>query len=136
MDICEFVLADITRIDSTSELFFRPADFDVSAYFQNRFSAHHKTPIYAVRLLVESRFAQHFRRNMFHHSQHIEEKREDGSIIVSYTVEGLQWIRSFVQSWGAGVAALEPEELRLALLQELHQMLVRYGDVPESGLLH
>ena len=117
-DMREFSLAGIAKLEKVEEFFIRPEDFELAAYFGDRFSAVGGSTTHHVRLLVKHDRAAYFYRKIYHHSQRIEQRFDDESIVVGYTVQGLKEIRSFVQSWGTGVIVLQPAELREIILQE------------------
>ena len=126
-DLRDFSLAGIERIEP-GEMFFSPPDgFDPDTYFRDRFGALAGGAVYEVRLLVEPDRAAYFKRKDYHRTQMIEEKWDDGHLVVSYEVAGLQEIRSFVQSWGVGVTVLEPPELVAMVAEEAKVLAGRYG---------
>lgn len=128
----EFNLVDIREVKEwegemereTENAMERP--FDPDMYFRDRFRHLGGDAVYEVRLLVEPHHAQYFRRKLYHPTQQIEEEREDGRIVVSYEVEGLEELRSFSQSWGVGVTVLEPAELRNIMREQAQEILERY----------
>ncbi len=137
--IRDFSLAGISRAefclpDRDLEFFVRPDDFDLRDYFQPRFSALAGDTIYTVRMLVEPDRAAYFQRKTYHPTQVIEDVREDGRIVVAYTVSGLEEIRTFAQGWGVGVTVLEPDILVQRLRDEAGVLAARYhngtGRVP------
>jgi predicted DNA-binding transcriptional regulator YafY len=121
----EFALGGISRLQETQEYFVRPEEFRLSTYFGNRFGAVGDKNTFTVRLLVEHDKIVFFERKRYHHTQRLE-KRENGQVIVSYTVEGLKEIRSFVQGWGTGVTVLAPPELVELIRQEAEKIAERY----------
>ena len=132
-DLRDFSLAGIERIEP-SETFFSPPDgFDPDTYFRDRFGALAGGAVYEVRLLVEPDRAAYFKRKDYHRTQMIEEKRDDGRLVVSYEVAGLQEIRSFVQSWGVGVTVLEPPELVAMVAEEARVLAGRYAKPDIKG---
>ena len=131
-DLRDFSLAGIARIEPGDAFFSSPGDFDPDSYFRDRFNALAGGAIYTVRLLVEPDRAAYFKRKAYHRTQMIEEERDDGRLVVSYEVAGLQEIRSFVQSWGVGVTVLEPPELVARVAEEAKVLAGRYG-AEENG---
>lgn len=131
-ELRDFAIADISNVrlcDPEKDYpadFKIPDDFDINLHFRDRFNALASGAIYEVRLLVEPDRAPYFRRKMYHPTQQIEETQEDGRLVVSYEVAGLNEIRSFVQSWGVGVTVLEPEELVRKIKAETEVLTQRY----------
>lgn len=122
----DFSLAGITRVEIDEAIFERPDDFDLDDYFRSRFSALSGAPT-NVRLLVEPDRVPYFHRKKYHPTQRMGDPLEDGRIIVSFRVDGLDEIRSFVQSWGVGLTVLEPLELAEILRREAEEIVNRYA---------
>lgn len=127
----DFTLSRIEEITLvTDDVAIRPDDFDADLYFHERFGAlGGETRV--VRLLVEPGAAQYFREKSYHSSQVVEEERDDGRLVVSFEVEGLEDIASWVLSWGSGVAVLDPSELAERIAEEARRVAARYDDALE-----
>ena len=108
------------------EIFDPPLDFERATHFEGRFGAVAGEAPHSVRLLVESKRVPYFRRKMYHPSQHIDEVREDGRVIVSYEVAGLEEVAAWVRSWGSGVKVLDPPELAEQIAADAAAMRARY----------
>ena len=122
-------IGDITLV--TDDVATRPDDFDPDLYFHERFGAlGGETRV--VRLLVEPDAARYFREKSYHSSQVVEEARDDGRLVVSYEVEGLEDMTSWVQSWGLSVKVLDPPELAERIAEEARRVAVRYEDASED----
>lgn len=118
-------IEDITLV--TDAVATRPDDFDPDLYFHERFGAlGGETRV--VRLLVEPDAAQYFREKSYHSSQVVEETRADGRLVVSFEVEGLEDMTSWVQSWGPSVTVLDPPELAERIAEEARRVAVRYDE--------
>lgn len=132
-DYREFNLVDISRAvpadfsDETRNQFDTPLNFDPAEYFRDRFRLLGSDEVYTVRLLAGHQQARYFHRKRYHPTQQIEEERPDGSIVVSYEVEGLEDIRSFAQSWGNGITVLEPPELVAVMRAQANELAGRYN---------
>ena len=125
-DFRDFALAGIRRIEKTERYFNPPGEFDPETYFRDRFGAL-AGEVMTVRLLVEKDRAPYFERKLYHPSQRIEERREDGRMVVSFEAAGLEAVRAFCQSWGVGLTVLEPPELAARMAEEAHALARRYG---------
>lgn len=106
--------------------FSRRDNFDADLYYRDRFRSLGGDGVHEVRLLVEKHQSRYFQRKIYHPTQQIREF-DDGHVEVSYEVEGLDDVRSFVQSWGTGVTVLEPHELREILSVQATEIARRYG---------
>jgi len=102
-----------------------PADFDPDLYFRERFGALGGEPA-VVRLLVEPDVAHLFREKDYHRSQVTEEEREDGRLVVSFEVAGLEDMAAWVRSWGPSVTVLDPPELAEQVAAEARRVAARY----------
>ncbi len=118
------VLEDAVGVDP-------PADFDPDLYFRERFGALGGEPK-VVRLLVEPDAARFFREKDYHRSQVTEEEREDGRLVVSFEVAGLEDMAAWVRSWGPSVIVLDPLELAERIAREAHQVAARYDAAPDG----
>ncbi len=93
------------------ETFDRPRDFDIHEHASGRFGALASEKTYDLLLRVSKEAAPYFERKKYHPSQQIQSQNADGTLTVSFRVEGLTDISVWVLSWGAKVKVLEPEEL-------------------------
>ena len=131
--IREFNLVDVESMhewenDVPLPVMQREQIFDPELYFRDRFRHIGGDTVHVVRLRVEPHQARYFKRKLYHPTQQIEAEQEDGSIVVSYEVEGLDELRSFAQSWGTGVTVMEPDELRSTLKSHAEILLARYAE--------
>jgi len=119
----------VSRIEDATllkaEAATRPEDFDPELYFRDRFRALGGEPA-VVRLLVEAGRAHYFQEKDYHPTQVIEEKREDGRLVVSFEVGGLEDIASWIRSWGPEVKVLGPEKLARRIRSDAKETLRRY----------
>lgn len=109
-----------------------PAGFDPDLYFHERFGAlGGETRV--VRLSVAPDAARFFREKDYHRSQVIEEERDDGRMVVSFEVEGLDDMAAWIRSWGPRVTVLDPPELIDRIAADARTVATRYeqGRGPE-----
>jgi predicted DNA-binding transcriptional regulator YafY len=109
-----------------------PDDFDPELYFSGRFEALSGEEAHVVRLQVDADLAPYFRSKEYHRTQVIEQETEEGDLVVSYEVDGLEEIATFVQGWGPGVRVLAPEALQQKVVDEARAVLDMY-DGPAGG---
>jgi len=125
--VLDFSMAAISSVEPCEgEIFDPPLDFERATHFEGRFGAVAGEATHSVRLLVEPKRVPYFRRKMYHPSQHIDEVREDGRVIVSYEVAGLEEVAAWVRSWGSGVKVLDPPELAEQIAADAAAMRARY----------
>lgn len=126
----DFTLSRIEEIELlTSETAAAPPDeFDPDLYFRHRFGGVGGEAKVA-RLLVEPEAARYFQEKKYHATQVIEEEKEDGSVVVSFEVGGIEGIASWIRSWGPRVTVLSPEALAEKIRKEAEEVAKSYqGD--------
>jgi predicted DNA-binding transcriptional regulator YafY len=132
-----FTLARVQQaeLESGSQAFFnRPADFDPATFFRpDEGGAFTDGAPDRFTLLVSPGVAHLFDEKEYQMLQQVDERRADGSIVVSYESRGFDEMRSFVQSWGTAVTALEPNALRQALYRDAAEIAERYAQ-PDLGV--
>lgn len=111
-----------------------PPDFDSDLYFHERFGALGGEP-QLVRLLVAPRAAQYFREKAYHPTQVVEEERDDGRLVVSYEVAGLEDMAAWVLSWGPAVTVLDPPALAEQVAAEARAVVAQYDETDASASL-
>lgn len=108
----DFSLAGFEKVEILeNETFAPPDDFDLTEHTAHRFRALAGEGDHTVRLEVTAEAAPYFDRKTYHPTQIKEKTLADGSAVVSFEVEGLDDIASWVRSWGPKVKVLEPEAL-------------------------
>ncbi|MCC9608619.1 WYL domain-containing protein [Blastopirellula sp. JC732] len=92
-----------------------PTDFDLKAYFGNAWAVYRGSQAYkvAVRFLPEA--ARIVTETNWHHTQKVI-PQEDESVLLTFQVDGLQEICSWLLGWTGRVEVIEPPELRTMLL--------------------
>jgi len=135
----DFALARMEAVrpadqDSNGGDYAIPEDFDPGLHFSGRFEAVSGEGAHVVRLRVNSDRAPYFQSKQYHRTQMIEEETEEGALIVSYEVVGLEEIATFVQGWGPGVRVLAPEALQEQIVAEARAVVEMYDASPgENG---
>ena len=120
-----FAVDRIQRLEATDAHFEVAPDFDFEAYIGGSFGVIAE-PATAVRILFEPRWASYVAERTWHPSQQLEQ-REDGRVLLSMQVGGTAELRTWILSFGDGAEVLEPEALRLAVLEELRGAIERYA---------
>lgn len=123
--ILDFSMAGISKAELTETYFSRRQDFHPEMHFRDRFRAMNGDEVYVIVLEVEAPKAEYFRRKEYHPTQQIEE-HDDGSMVVSFEVMGLDEIAAFIRSWGPGIRVLEPVELARRIGEEAAAVAALY----------
>ena len=130
----DFNLVDIESVDTVEgERFDPPSEFDRDAYFAGRFGALAGGREHEVRLRVASELQPYFTRKMYHPTQQIRPAEDVDGFDVTFQVQGLEEIASFVRSWGPGVVVCEPEELVERVVTDAQLVLDQYDGSREKA---
>ena len=125
----DFVLAgfrDVALVEG--ETFQPPGDFDLATYGRDRFGALAGDTVHEVRLRVSAEAAPYFERKTYSATQLVEAEHADGSLTVSFEVEGLPSVVSFVCAWGPKVRVLAPPELVEEVAAAHRAAAAQYGE--------
>ena len=124
--VLDFNMVDIEAVELLENQHYEPPpDFDRDGYFEGRFGALTGETSHTVRLRVEAARTRYFKRKQYHPTQRLE-PTDDGGAIVTFDVQGLEEIASFVLSWGPGVKVLGPEALADRVAQEASAVVNMY----------
>lgn len=124
--VLDFNLTSIDAVEVAEDEHCTPPDeFDRAGYFEGRFGALEGEKPHKVRLRVSSELAPYFERKVYHPSQALV-KREDDGIEVTFQVQGLDEIASFILSWGPGVKAVHPDELVGRIVEDAQAVAEQY----------
>ena len=115
-----FRMDRIKQIEETNESFVMASDFSAQEYFNGSWLIERGDPI-RVKLRFLKEAARWIRSETFHPSQCITECN-DGTIIFEATVNGRREISRWILGYGSEVEVLEPEDLRLYLMEQAAQM--------------
>ena len=105
----------------------RPEGFDAEAHYRDAFGAFVDGKVETVRLRVDASAASSFLRKRYHPNQLVEARHDDGGLTVSFEVEGMPAVESFVRSFGPCVEVLEPESLRRRMADDARATAARYA---------
>lgn len=123
-DLRLFALDRIEEISILDESFELPAGFDAEAFMESSFGIFRGEPV-RVRIRFAPRVAGYIAEKIWHPSQ-VLTPTDDGGVIFSARVAGIEEIKLWVLRWGAGATVLEPEDLRAAIIAETRAMAGNY----------
>ena len=95
-----------------------PDDFDLKGYFGNAWGVYRGSKSFPVQVRFSREAADLVTETIWHSTQTVE-RHEDGSVTLSFTVDGLTEIVHWILAWSGRVSVLEPEALRLMVLEHL-----------------
>ena len=88
-----------------------PDEFDLRAYFGKAWAVYRGDRTYEIELLFKPEAASIVTETIWHPTQKAT-KHADGSLTLTFQVDGLQEIVSWIVSWSRWVKVIEPSELR------------------------
>jgi predicted DNA-binding transcriptional regulator YafY len=104
-----------------------PADFDLKAYFGNAWSVYRGDATHAIELRFSSDAAEAVLETTWHHTQ--RSKREaDGSVTLTFRVDGLSEVVRWVVGWAGRVRVVAPAELRGLVLDHHRRAIAANAD--------
>lgn len=115
LKLCRF-----TRCKSLDRPYAIPDDFSLDRHFGKAWRMVPSGTIHAIKLRFDSAFAETVADTHWHDSQEVE-WQEDGSVQMSFEVDGLEEIVWWIMGYGPRCRVIEPAELarRVADLQKL-----------------
>jgi predicted DNA-binding transcriptional regulator YafY len=99
-----------------------PEGFDVKAFFGNAWAVYRGSKAYQVELAFTKEAAPLVTETTWHRTQKVH-KHDDGSVGLTFEVDGLDEIRWWVLGWAGRVTVVRPVELREAVLVQLRQAI-------------
>lgn len=124
----DFTLSRIESVEVLrTEASTWPEDFEPGVYFRERFHAlGGETEV--VRLRVGPDAARYFQEKSYHPTQVIEEEHDDGSLLVSFEVAGLEDIASWIRSWGTSLTVVDPPKLARRIANTAREVAAQYSE--------
>jgi predicted DNA-binding transcriptional regulator YafY len=99
-----------------------PEDFDLRAYFGNAWAVYRGEKSYGVELLFTKDAADVVTETTWHHTQQVR-RHEDGTVTLTYRVDGLNEIVRWVLGWARRVKVVHPKELRERVIAQ-HRLAI------------
>ena len=119
----------VARFCSLRKLLLRsdvPQEFDLRAYFGDAWAVFRGDRSYEVELHFDARAGAVVSETTWHHTQE-SRRHEDGSVTLSFRVDGLEEIVWWVLGWSGFVEVVRPLELRLLVVEQLRHALAMNG---------
>lgn len=124
-EIRTFALSRIRGTRTTGKTFTIPADFSFAQFSGHQFGIFQGDRDYLVQLLFSPQHRPYVEEREWYREQRLE-RREDGTLLLTFTTTHLFEVQRWVLSWGGGVKALAPPELVANLCKELRKALQAY----------
>ena len=119
----------LKRLELSSEV---PTEFDLRAYFGNAWAVYRGEKSYDVVIRFPPEAATLVIETTWHHTQQIQ-CNEDGSVILSFQVDGLEEIVRWLLGWSGVMEVLRPLELRQMVVEKLQRALVINAEQEANG---
>jgi len=99
-----------------------PDDFSLKAYFGNAWSVYRGEQSHHVELLFSKDAAEVVTETVWHHTQKVQ-RNSEGTVTITFTVDGLNEIVRWVLGWAGRVKVIQPQELRQLVLDQHRQAI-------------
>ncbi|MBP7738685.1 MAG: WYL domain-containing protein [Spirochaetes bacterium] len=127
--VLRFAMSRIRSAVLTDQAFDIPADFDFRTYLGSHFGIMTEDEDRRVTIEFSPAQAPYVEERTWHSGQTVT-RRDDGSILLSFTTNSLFEVKRWVLSWGAGARVIEPESLARQVREEMESALRRYDHQP------
>ena len=109
-------------MDTNAEV---PDDFDLREYFGNAWAVYRGDRSFNVEIMFAKEAAGTVIEGIWHHTQKVH-KNKDGTVTLTFQVDGLNEIVRWVLGWGNRAKVIQPPELREMVLAQLNQSIEAY----------
>ena len=106
-----------------------PEEFDLKAYFGNAWAVYRGDKSYLVEIRFTPEAARVVTETIWHHTQKLK-SQADGSVTLTFQIDGLEEICNWVLGWAGRCTVLRPTELRELLVEKLRLALKMHADFP------
>jgi predicted DNA-binding transcriptional regulator YafY len=100
-------------------------DFDLKAYFGNAWAVYRGERCYDVEILFSKEAAATVTETVWHHTQNVR-KNKDGSVTLTFRVDGLNEILRWILGWGNRAVVIQPAELKQLVAEQFRSALRPY----------
>jgi predicted DNA-binding transcriptional regulator YafY len=97
-----------------------PDDFDLKSYFGNAWGVYRGAQSHEVMVQFTREAAELVTETIWHSTQTVE-RHGDGSVTLSFTVDGLNELAYWLLGWSGRVTVINPPELREIVLKHLRK---------------
>lgn len=108
-----------------------PKDFDLREYFGNAWAVYRGQQSYDVELRFISNAAKVVQETTWHHTQKVK-RHKDGSVTLTFQVDGLNEILHWILSWSGQIRVQKPEELKELYIETLRNAVELQSEADSS----
>ena len=123
--VVRFAMSRIMSAELSDETFAVPEGFDFGKYLGSHFGILTGEEEHRVRIEFSPAQAPYVEERTWHSGQTLERK-QDGSVILSFTTNSLFEVKRWILSWGADARVIEPVSLADQVRMELETALTKY----------
>ncbi len=116
----------IEDAEATQLQFNRPEDFDLHEHLAKSFGVYHGDGNVHVKVRFSAAVARYVEESKWHESQKLTGQK-DGSVIAEFDLDDTEEIKRWILSFGRHAEAIEPEDLRQQIIDELGTLANRYS---------
>lgn len=102
-----------------------PESFDLRSYFGNAWAVYRGEQSYDVEVLFTKEAAAQATETIWHHTQKMR-KQKDGTVTLTFQVDGLNELVRWVLGWGNRIVVIRPVELKKMVAEQLRSALEPY----------
>lgn len=117
---CTYRVARFKSLRLIDEPSTTPEDFDLKDYFGNAWGVYRGDQTYDIEIWFTPEASKIVTETNWHHTQQIT-RQKDGSVILSFRVDGLEEIVNWLLSWTGRCRILQPIELRTRVIAKLQE---------------
>ena len=104
-----------------------PEDFDLKEYFGNAWAVFRGDKTYDVEIRFTPEAAKVVTETVWHHTQKVK-SHKDGSVSLTFRVDGLEEIRNWILGWAGSAKVVKPAGLRDLVVDKLQAALEMQQD--------
>ena len=104
-----------------------PEEFDLRAYFGDAWAVYRGSPSCEVEVRFVPEAADLVTETIWHHTQQAR-RHEDGSVTLSFRVDGLEEVARWLLGWAGWAQVIRPAELRSMVVEDLQRGLALNTD--------
>lgn len=128
-DICHWKVSRIEDAEVTEVRFQRPEDFDLGQHLARSFGVYHGDGDVKIKVRFAAAVARYVCESNWHESQKLVPQK-DGGVVAEFELSDSEEIKRWIMSFGQHAVVLEPESLKVEIVNEMKMLLAAYGQEP------
>lgn len=122
-----FRIARFKTMRMLDQLAQMPTDFDLKAYFGNAWAVFRGDRSFDIEIWFQPEAARVVTETVWHPTQHVQ-SHPDGSVTLSFRVDGLEEIAGWLLSWAGTFKIIKPRALWDAILQRIERTVAMHQE--------